>query len=308
MSNMERIIAKTHKTFFPSKHNDYQPFILRPKNLFILAIILLVVKVLIFSWFFYFPKTSQFAIVSSSDLIDLANEERMAKGLSSLKINDKLVQAAQQKAQDMINQNYFAHTSPLGVNPWHWFDLTGYNYVVAGENLAKDFTDSKILHQAWMNSPSHRDNILNKNYQEVGIAVVEGKINGKNTTLAVQMFGKAVSKKTVKQSEVKTTPVPENTSVPTQEVVSSSVVGGAIAPNESSTILKNFTEKAEPAIKEIYFIVAGLLSLILILTVFINIRVQYPKLIFNALIIIILIAAIAAFNGQAFLNRGIDII
>lgn len=300
---MKQIIAKTEKTFFPSKSNDYQPFILRPKNLFVLAVILLVIKILIFSWLVYFPRTTEFAMVTSSELTTLANKERTAKGLVPLKINDKLVKAAQEKAQDMINNGYFAHTSPVGITPWYWFDRVGYNYVAAGENLAKDFTDSQFLHQAWMNSPSHRANILNKNYQEIGIAVIEGKINGINTVLAVQMFGKAVAKKVAEQPQVEVTPSQMAVSAPKEEVVSPSISGAT-----SPTVLEVIAQNSEPIVREIYFIVAGLLSLVLLLAIFINIRVQYPKLIFTALIIIILIAGIAAFNGQAFLNRGIDII
>jgi len=300
---MKQIIAKTEKAFFPSKSNDYQPFILRSKNLFVLAIILLVIKILIFSWLVYFPRTTEFAVVTSSELTTLANKERAVKGLAPLKVNDKLVEAAQEKAQDMINNGYFAHTSPVGITPWYWFDRVGYNYVAAGENLAKDFTDSQFLHQAWMNSPSHRANILNKNYQEIGIAVIEGKINGRNTVLAVQMFGKTASKKVVEQPRAEATPSQMAISTPEEEAVSPSISGAT-----SPTVLEVVAQNSEPIVREIYFIVAGLLSLVLLLTIFINIRVQYPKLIFTALIIIILIAGIAAFNGQAFLNRGIDII
>jgi hypothetical protein len=301
MNGTEKIIVKTHKTFFPSKHNDYQPFILRPKNLFILAVILLAIKFLVFSWFLYYPRISEFAVVTSSELVDMANQERINRGLEPLKINDKLIQAAQQKAQDMIKNNYFAHTSPLGTSPWYWFDRVGYNYVAAGENLAKNFTDSKYLHTAWMNSPSHRDNILNSKYQEVGIAVIEGKIDGQDTVLAVQLFGKtSTTKKTVTQ--------PKTESQVGFEIESPSVGIGEIETRGEQNILTAVSENSESTVNKLYFIVAGLLTLVLLLTIFINIRVQYPKLIFASIIIILLIAGIASFNGLEFLNRGIDII
>lgn len=314
--SMKRIVVKTQKIFFPSRHNNYQPHILRPRNLFVLAVILLVVKFLLFSWFFYYPKTNQFAVVTSSELVELVNKERATKGLQPLKLNDKLVQAAQQKAQDMLAKEYFAHTSPSGVTPWYWFDKVGYNYVAAGENLSKDFTESVYLHWAWMSSPSHRDNILNKNYQEIGIAVIEGKINGKNTVLAVQLFGKLATKKIEKPETKQPTPSQIAISHPEQETVSPSAgetkieekdIKGQEAPL-SNTFLNTVTEKSGPVIKDIYFIIAGLLSLILLLTIFINIRVQYPRLIFTAIILIILITGIASFNGQEFLNKGIDIL
>lgn len=297
---MKRIVAKTHKVFFPSHHNDFQPYILRPRNLFILAIVLLVIKFLLFSWFFYYPQTTHFAVVASSKLVELVNQERIAQGLPALKVNDQLVQAAQQKAQDMLAKDYFAHTSPSGITPWYWFDKVGYNYVAAGENLAKDFTESTYLHQAWMNSSSHRDNILNKNYQEIGIAVVEGKINGENTVLAVQMFGKLTIKK-IEKPETKQ-PTPSQISISHQEPEIPTSLAG------ETKIQEKDIKGPEIVVKDIYFIIAGVLSLVLLLTIFINIRVQYPRLIFTALILIILIAGIACFNGQEFLNRGIDIL
>ncbi|MFZ5559434.1 MAG: CAP domain-containing protein [Patescibacteria group bacterium] len=308
---MKRIVAKTQKVFFPSNQNDYKPYILKPRNLFVLAIILLVIKFLLFSWFFYYPRTTQFAVVISSKLVELVNQERTAAGLEPLKINERLVQAAQQKAQDMVSHSYFAHTSPSGITPWYWFDKVGYDYIAAGENLAKDFTESTYLHQAWMNSPSHKNNILNKNYQEIGIAVVEGEINGKNTVLAVQMFGKLATKK-IEKPEVKQ-PAPSQVAVSPQEqeVVSPSVESqktGSLKTTLPDTFLNTINKKSEPIVKDIYFIIAGLLSLVLLLTIFVNIRVQYPRLIFTVLIFIILIIGIASFNGQEFLNKGIDIL
>jgi len=322
-----------HKTFIPSKKNDYQPLILRPKNLFILAVILVVIKFLLFSWFFYFPQTSNFAVVTSAKLIELVEQERVVNNLNELKINDKLTKAAQEKAQDMLENNYFAHTSPSGITPWYWFNKVGYNYVAAGENLAKDFTDSEYLHRAWMNSPSHRANILNGKYDEVGIAVLEGEMNGKKTIVAVQLFGKAASvKKTApKIVQSNTTPsnvgialpkpetnLPENvaanqeltqTGVQTEEIVTSPIsttIGESIRPSENQFILNEITEKSEPFAQKIYFIIAGLASLVLLLTVFVNIRIQYPRLILASIIFIVLIAGIASFNAQSFLNKNID--
>lgn len=317
-----------YKSFIPSKKNDYQPLLLRPKNLFILAVILLVAKFMLFSWFFYYPKTSEFAAVTSAKLIELTNNERIANGLKPLKINDSLSRAAEGKAQDMLINSYFAHTSPTGTSPWHWLEKNNYNYVAAGENLAKDFTDSEYVHKAWMRSLSHKANIMNENYQEIGIAVVEGEINGKRTLLAVQFFGKASGKKTAPKSEapvsvgVVTTPSETIKVEPVkivQEEQTKEVKGEdteiAVAPieaieappTEKEIALNNATEKSGPFTQKIYFIIAGVLSLVLILTVFVNIRVQHPKLIFTSIIFIILISGLACFNGQNFLNKGIDL-
>lgn len=277
---------------------------------------------MLLSWFFYFPRTSEFAVVTSAKLIELVNNERIANGLKSLKINDKLSQAAEGKAQDMLVNAYFAHTSPTGITPWYWLEKNDYNYVAAGENLAKDFTDSEYVHKAWMNSPSHKANIMNENYQEIGIAVVEGEINGKKTLLAVQFFGKASTRKTASKTEMPlnvgvATTTPETPETKPVEVVSNvqepvkEIKGEGVAEEsvtEKETILNNITEKSEPFVQKIYVIIAGLLSLVLLLTVFVNIRVQYPRLIFTSIILIILIGGLACFNGQTFLNRSIDLI
>ena len=311
-----------HKIFFPSGRNDYQPLILRPKNLFILAIVLLVAKFMLFSWFFYYPKTSEFAAVTSTKLIELTNNERIANGLKPLKINENLSQAAEGKAQDMLINAYFAHTSPTGTTPWYWLEKNNYNYVAAGENLAKDFTDSEYVHKAWMKSPSHKANIMNENYQEIGIAVVEGEVNGKKTLLAVQFFGKTSTKKTTPKTEtptnvgvattnsqateIKPVEIVSNTQEPIKEIKGEGIVEKPTT--EKEIVLNDITEKSEPFVQKIYVIIAGLLSLVLLLTVFVNIRVQYPRLIFTSIIFIVLIGGLACFNGQMFLNRNIDLI
>lgn len=128
------------------------------------------------------------ADVTAGALTRLANESRKEAGLGELKSNNQLKQAAEAKAKDMLKNNYFAHTSPKGVTPWHWIKQAGYQYGFAGENLAINYETAESQHKAWMKSPTHKANILNKNYQEVGIAVVEGKIDGKEAQITVQVF------------------------------------------------------------------------------------------------------------------------
>lgn len=137
----------------------------------------------------FFMATNQFASVIDSVLVDLTNTDRAAYNLGGLTINPKLTQAAQAKANDMASKSYFAHTSPEGVDSWFWFKQSGYDFQHAGENLAVDFSDSADVERAWMNSPSHRDNILNGKYTEVGIATAAGTYQGHPTTFVVTMFG-----------------------------------------------------------------------------------------------------------------------
>lgn len=122
-------------------------------------------------------------------IVEASNKERATEHLTTLTVNTKLSSVAQRKADDMVRNAYFAHYSPLGVSPWDWFREVGYNYVYAGENLAVHFTTLDTLMDAWMHSPSHRANIMNKNYSEIGIGIAQGERNGKIGWFVVQVFG-----------------------------------------------------------------------------------------------------------------------
>ena len=89
----------------------------------------------------------------------------------------------------MFNKQYWAHTAPDGKEPWDFMSEAGYSYQVAGENLARDFSTTSAMVAAWMASPTHRANIMNGRYTEIGIAVINGTLEGVETTLVVQMFG-----------------------------------------------------------------------------------------------------------------------
>lgn len=122
-------------------------------------------------------------------IIELTNKEREKQGLPPLKENEALDKAAGLKAQNMIAENYWAHFAPSGKTPWDFILGSGYKFTFAGENLAKNFYSSNEVVAAWMASPTHRDNLLNNKYQDIGIAVVDGVLNGQKTTLIVQEFG-----------------------------------------------------------------------------------------------------------------------
>lgn len=127
--------------------------------------------------------------IDSKRLIELTNIERQKKGLPTLSENATLDQAAAAKAQNMFSENYWAHFAPSGKTPWDFILGAGYKFTFAGENLAKNFYESDAVVGAWMNSPTHRDNLLNPKYKDIGIAVADGVLNGQQTTLVVQMFG-----------------------------------------------------------------------------------------------------------------------
>lgn len=121
-------------------------------------------------------------------IIELTNSRRAENGLSALVENSQLDQAAQAKASDMFAHDYWAHYSPQGKTPWQFINAAGYKYTFAGENLARDFSDPESVVNAWMNSPSHRSNLLDRNFREIGVAVEKGELAGREGTLVVQMF------------------------------------------------------------------------------------------------------------------------
>jgi hypothetical protein len=122
-------------------------------------------------------------------IVELTNDERTEAALGTLRRNTVLDEAARLKAQHMAKNEYFAHYSPDGVSPWHWFGEANYNFVHAGENLAIHFTDSTDVVEAWMESPTHRANIMNGNYAEIGVGTAEGTYEGFKTVYVVQLFG-----------------------------------------------------------------------------------------------------------------------
>ena len=123
-------------------------------------------------------------------LLEYTNQRRASIGLNDLKLNPTLSNAAYKKANDMFKVDYWAHVSPLGTKPWDFILGEGYDYIYAGENLAKNFSSSRDVVDAWYESPSHRENLLSPNYDDIGFAVVNGTLDGYETTIVVQMFGK----------------------------------------------------------------------------------------------------------------------
>lgn len=202
MSNTN-LLGWIRHLFVPHHSNNCKAKILHPSVLSILVGIFLVYQVFINFYLLVSPSVLGFASnISPEKILELTNQKRAEQGLSPLTINSKLNESAQRKAGDMFAFNYWAHISPSGRNPWSFFQEVGYKYVYAGENLARDFMDSDATIEAWMNSPTHRDNILNSNYKEIGISVINGTLNGVETTLVVQHFGTSTESTAKKPSIV----------------------------------------------------------------------------------------------------------
>ncbi len=178
------------KYFIPHLGNEHQPHFLRHESMFALFMLVIIIELgFLVQVFVVFDKTKFLSAVLPGVLETLANEEREDLNVPPLKENPLLMQAAQMKAEDMAKNSYFAHTSPTGITPWYWFDQVGYRYVHAGENLAVNFSESSDVGKAWMNSPTHKANIIKKDYTEIGIGVASGVYQGRNTVFVAQLFG-----------------------------------------------------------------------------------------------------------------------
>lgn len=182
--------------FIPHWRNNYQPHLLRGRALVLFAVLLLSVKMFTLSALAFAPAGEDFSsAVTSENILSLTNLSRKAFGFSELTENIKLAEAAQAKANDMQAKAYFAHTSPDGLSPWNFIQNAGYNYLIAGENLAINFYSADNMEEAWMNSPGHKANILNKNFEETGVGVSRGEYGNRQAIFVVQMFGVSAEQK-----------------------------------------------------------------------------------------------------------------
>jgi len=189
-----RVKAKTRKQtkklLVPHKANEYRPHLIRPQGIIAVLVVALLAQVV-----YGFVTTGRLEVlgrvshITTTELIEHTNEERRQQGLGELTVNEELSNAAFLKAQDMFANDYWAHTSPSGVKPWKWLADVNYNYSVAGENLAKNYPTAAATVDAWMGSETHRANILNAKYVDVGFAVVDGELQGRETTLVVAFYG-----------------------------------------------------------------------------------------------------------------------
>jgi hypothetical protein len=188
---MNSVTKVLHHLFLPKESNNYKPKVLHLNFLTFYLLLALIFSVGVKKINSSEGDVLGFATdINSQSLLQLTNEQRANNGLPPLTYNQKLSNAAYEKAQDMFAKGYWAHFAPDGsTTPWGFITGSGYSYKVAGENLAKNFYTNSAVVNAWMNSPTHRANILRPEYKDIGFAVVNGNLAGEETTLVVQMFG-----------------------------------------------------------------------------------------------------------------------
>jgi len=313
---------KLAKDFFiPYEGNDHKPKSLRPKSLGVYVAIAIVIKIAVTGFlFFTYPDQAQLAAIVAERMVSLVNTERTDSGVAELSVNQELVTAAARKGSDMLEKQYFAHDTPDGKKPWQWINRTEYDYVYAGENLAMDFTSAEVVQAAFMKSPSHRRNILNPKYKEMGVAVLSGEMNGRQTILLVEFFGtqrKDISTLATTQQPASEQPTvvsqvkPETSVVPAQptkptvageqisepvnqeiesitpEVPTEGIIVVAASQQDSKALVDLVIEYSN-----IFFIAFLIFILVsLTLNIFIKIRVQHSSVILQTVVVAALMAA-----------------
>lgn len=184
--------------FIPTPKNQYKAWLIKSQVIIPLTILLILINVVSsYSYFRHQKVKGTQSDLTPSEIIALTNLERKKAGVPLLTPNTLLSEAAEKKAQSMVSAGIFDHyyeSEGELINPWQFILESGYEYFHAGENLGKDFSQSTTLVQAWMDSPTHRENLLNPDYTEIGVAVVQGPYLDKDeTTLIVQLFATPVS-------------------------------------------------------------------------------------------------------------------
>lgn len=191
-SRSHKLRHRTRGLIVPHRGNQYRPYLVRSSavlGIFLIALVLPLLQNL----FQTGSILGRVADISPETLLQATNSEREAHQASPLRMNEKLTTAAQLKARDMIEKQYWAHASADGIQPWHWFEKADYHYEVAGENLAKNFATDGATVAAWMNSLEHRKNVLDPRFKDVGFAVVQGELEQKPITIIVAMYGVEVA-------------------------------------------------------------------------------------------------------------------
>ena len=310
------MISWFKKHFIPHEGNDQSPHILRDYSTQSIIIVVLFLEV--FS--FLLPTitrtntTGNMAAVLPAVLADLTNQERQAQDLPTLAVSPILNQAAEMKAVDMATKGYFAHISPDGKTPWYWLAQVGYQYQYAGENLAVNFTDSKDVTDAWMNSAIHKENIVKENYTEIGTAVASGIYQGKEATFVVQVYANpllATAQTEPNKEATKTTTDNVSNIINTKTIniaevnkVPVNILGAETVnlDNAQNLQIKNptFFQKAFASPRNttnmILYIVFGIIFIALILYILIKNKNHHRNLITNGLIILAIILAIFSAN------------
>jgi uncharacterized protein YkwD len=322
---------RLHDTFIPHPDNGYKPHFFSVQSVLIIMIVVAALGIgAIVLQKTVIENSDYLAAVIESTVINLTNTDRASNNLAYLSENPLLDRAAQMKADDMAKNSYFAHTSPGGVTPWHWFKESGYAFAYAGENLAIRFSDSVDVERAWMNSPTHRANILSPHFTEIGVGIAQGIYEGQPTIFVVQEFGTPAAKtaypeflttKNVNEPNASSTapvatasttkPKVEGASAETipeptpkvivqndtfiavkNEVATNSPLAIAPTTDGSQTLVQKVVTSPRSVVAAIYLLLAAIITLALIVMIVIEIRHQHPKNVALGVLLILLMVGL----------------
>lgn len=285
------MISNLKTLFSPREHNNYKSKLLHLSSLSFFILLVIVFQLFITLFHHIKPGVLGFASnITIQEIVDTTNQYRLERGLAELQTNPKLNEAAKQKASHMFANNYWSHYSPDGTSPWWFFKNTGYSYTYAGENLARDFGDSEEVLQAWIASPTHKDNIASSKYKEMGVAVVDGILNGEETTLVVQMFGTSGTAAIPAQAISETKPQPLAQAKPAVLTSKTAILPGSIISSFNLT-------------KSLNIALLGLLLLALLIDAFLVwkhkiVRISGRSFIHFSFLAIILAIIVLTTSGQ----------
>ena len=340
---MNKVLKALKHLFIPHEHNDYKPHILREVSVIVISVFAIVLLSISAGTVSYIKNNNLTATVLPAVILDLTNDARTSNNQKVLTRNPVLDEVAKLKAEDMARLGYFAHNSPTGVTPWHWFDKVGYVFKYAGENLAINFTESTDVEKAWLDSPTHRANILNSHFTEIGIATIDAIYQGIPTTFVVQSFGtpaypkkEPVFKDLKTASNSKANNENDVTLLAADVNISQKVKGESVARLEDLETITNtksfvsvknngvdtnadkalISEKSQhstwkdrlifliPSYTDtIYHILILIVFISLLIMSIVEIRIQHPKNIAYGVLLIIIMSSFIYMNGSLFMGK-----
>ncbi|MBT4849900.1 CAP domain-containing protein [Candidatus Parcubacteria bacterium] len=207
------------RLFIPNQCNHYKPHALHPHRIAFHAASAVVIKLVLVAFLFTFPVqawlTPDVLFEQSQKIVQLTNNIRTNLGLNTLETDNTLQAAALDKAQDMLVNEYFAHVGPDNKSLKSWLAGRGYDYKIAGENLAIGFSSAEDVVDAWVGSPVHYANMIDTDYDQIGVGAVSGNYKEYDTTLIAQYFGTKKTYQAPEPTPEPATPEPTPTPEPT---------------------------------------------------------------------------------------------
>ena len=187
--------AAFKKHFIPHEENNYHPHFLHTKRAVLYAAVGIVSKMIVFFSIMVVPLGAFMApdvlSVQTQNIIELTNELRKERGRAPYRVVSALTHSADNKAGDMAEFEYFGHTSPDGRAVAEWIQEQGYDYEVAGENLAMGFYTAEDVVAAWRTSSTHYANLIDSDFEDVGVGIASGQYGDAPTIYIAQHFGAA---------------------------------------------------------------------------------------------------------------------